>query len=254
MPINLSPSVKDDPTLIGCFDIPTTVTNVQINNLIKYTNYQLKVALCRDSDCQVQDGAPNQAILSNVRYERTTPQLAPFDGINTITQPTTEVDAININFNAVVTSQGYANTLEVYCVDPDNHNNYFLMDANGGALSGTGTHCDGAKVQTPTGYDLSAINSYGQISSATKLKIKGITTTNVDPSASYCFAISPAITGPTDAPEGDITYAPRRLGGPLHSARVATTDYRRVSRASGPVLSERRQCFYFLVGPYRRAF
>jgi hypothetical protein len=115
----LPSAVKADANLIACFDVPTTVTNVEIGNLDDYSYYQVKVAVCRDGDCDVQDGASNQAILSEGRYERTSPNLAPFDGINFLAQSKVFVDKVDINFNAVVTSQGFANKLEVYCLDPN---------------------------------------------------------------------------------------------------------------------------------------
>lgn len=201
---SLPGAVAGDPSLIGCFDIPTTVNNIQINGLKKYTHYQLKVALCLDSVCDLQDGAGNQGILSEIAYEKTEPNLAPFDGIVSLTNPQSAPDEIGISFNAIGVSQGYANTIEVYCVDPDDHNSAFLMPANGAAVSATGTACDGLTAKTEAGNDLSTINYYGALGAVNKLAIAGVNTVNTDPSANYCFAITPAITGPVDAPEGDI--------------------------------------------------
>lgn len=205
--VNLPTPVKDDSSKIACFDVPSTVTNVQINNLNPYKFYQAKVALCLNGACELEDGQPNQGILGDIVYERTSPVLAPFDGINSIRQPKEALDTIELDFNSVVTSKGYANTLEVYCIDPNNFSNSFLMSASGVPLTGTGTYCDGAKVSTVDDYDLSTINNYGQISTVTRLKISGITTINTDPSANYCFGMTPSITG-SEAPEGEIRIDP----------------------------------------------
>lgn len=208
--INLPASVKSDASAIGCFDIPASISSLQISNLNSYRTYQAKIALCKDNACLLSEGANNQGILGQKRFLRTAPELAPFEGIGQILQPSSVANQISIEFTPFITSQGYANEIKVYCVNPDDHSEKYLYSSNGAALSSTGLDCDGTSIVTSDDSNISTVNNYSDLATLNSIKVNGVQTINNNSNANYCFAISPAITG-SEAPDGDVVMADEDL-------------------------------------------
>lgn len=100
----------------------TTLTNLQVGSLETYQWYQFKIVQCRTTACPVFPLTnPDIGIVSELRAIRVGPSLAPFDGIARIENPVDPLalDEIKVNFDPPALTVGYADKLEVYCLDPD---------------------------------------------------------------------------------------------------------------------------------------
>ena len=102
-------------------DADTTKTSLEIGSLSSYEWYQFKIIQCKNTMCPVYPLTdPNLGIVSEMRAIRVQPYLAPFDGITRIDNPklASGLDEIIVNFDPAVLTVGYADKLEVYCIDP----------------------------------------------------------------------------------------------------------------------------------------
>lgn len=203
--ITFHADAKNDNTKVACYDFPTSMTSVELTGLTDYAPYQFKIALCRDNNCPLSasnpDGSTNLGMLSKVRSAITFPELAPFAGINVLGNPTdiNNTDRISAQFNAVVTSQGYADTFEMYCVDPSDYSQRAKFPNDGTPISAAHpvTVCRNLTASRMTGGGaLNQLDGFGTIKNETGIHITGI---SANGSTNYCFSITPAITQQSNA-------------------------------------------------------
>lgn len=207
-----------DSTKIACFTLPTTVNSFRITDLPEYKGYHAKLALCRDATCSVDNNDPNAAILGNIARIQTVPELAPFHGINFLVQPQdpdppSELEKISMEFTAPDTEAGYADEIEVYCVDPDNYNNRVKFPTDpppNNEITASGIAlCDGLSAELVNGDQLEPYITNLTAGNVNKLVIRG--TENKSESLGYlpyyCFAVTPAITERVDPGFGEYRLA-----------------------------------------------
>lgn len=181
----LANSVFIAPDLTS-FKVPST------GSLNSYKWYQFKLVLCKTSSCPVDDPlSPDYGIVSDMKAIKVQPRLAPFSGITFLRDPqdVNVQDKMRVEFDAPVTSIGYADELEIYCVNPANHSiQYKISAGSGSALSGItdATNCNGLYLEN----GLSLTDNH--------TLVRGIKNINTSPAAqaNYCFAMTPAIRAP----------------------------------------------------------
>lgn len=156
-------------------------------NLEKLSWYQVKVALCKTSECNLDASLPNPAIVSNVKAIQVKPILAPFSGITSIAPPGqySQRDTVDLKFTPPLLTAGHATGLEFYCVDPANQNSMIRMSASP-ITSNEIPRCMGLFLPEPEPASLLNFQSF---------KVQGV---NTSTSTEYCFAATPVISGPPD--------------------------------------------------------
>lgn len=166
------------------FKIPGT------GGLTSYKWYQFRLVLCKTSACPVNDPlSPDYGIVSDMKAIKVQPRLAPFSGITFLRDPqdVNVQDKMRVEFDAPVTSIGYADELEIYCVNPTNHSIQYKMSA-GAPLTGItdATNCNGLYLEN----GLSLTDNH--------TLVRGVKNINTSPAAqaNYCFAMTPAIRAP----------------------------------------------------------
>jgi hypothetical protein len=193
----------DDPELDDLLDIPMldamalasdyeNIASDQVNfqkvNLNPYTDYQFKIVLCKTITCPLDPADPDAGLISEMRYIRTKPTLAPFSGITFLYDPTDalELDKIKATFDPPVLSQGHATDMEFFCVNPDDYTSYVEFPASPAEITGSGVaNCDGLSL--PSTIELDDQQTF----------IKGVRNVNTDGFnlSRYCFAAAPKIEG-----------------------------------------------------------
>ncbi len=166
------------------FAVNAASTSRRVSGLDNGGFYQVKVALCKDISCPVLSANANAAIISDLKSIRVQPTLAAFSGVNSIEPPGqfNESDVVNIRFDAPLVNSGFANNLEIYCVDPNDKTSMVKFDGNTPISGSSITRCNGLYMD----------GTFPAIGSYTSQKIKGLVT---DGSREYCFAATPSITG-----------------------------------------------------------
>lgn len=178
--------------------LTSATTSHVLTGLTEYKWYQLKLVACRNAGCSKNIG---DAIVSSLRAVRTAPILAPFSGLTTIQHPdsATTLGQINLQFDIPDLSTGFADRLELFCIDPASiteaqDNLDFIKLSNDPEAPVTGssiTRCNGLSICGPNSTNCNdgaeALNY--SISSGTNIRVKGIKTDGTK----YCFAAAPAI-------------------------------------------------------------
>lgn len=165
-------------------------TFISISSLDAYSKYQVKVVACRTPACKVYPDTDNDSsIVSTLNWIRTEPILAPFFGINFLQNPddATDTSKIRATFDLPSLDIGFANNLNLYCLDPNNYQNYVkLQRGSANAATGDVGNCNGL-------YYNENIN----INSTTSLTINPVNNlaNSSEEDASYCFAVVPSIEG-----------------------------------------------------------
>jgi hypothetical protein len=165
------------------FSVSASLTNKRISGLDNGSFYQVKVALCKTITCPVNQADGNAAIISDLRAIKIQPTLAGFSGINSIEPPGqyNEKDVVKLKFDAPLVNDGFANEVEIYCVDPTDHSS--MVKLSGTALAGNPiARCNGVFLD----------GAAGSLATYTSQKVKGLIT---DGTKEYCFAATPAIIG-----------------------------------------------------------
>ncbi len=193
----LIPAEMDAMKLASDFTIVSSSDSAySYGGLSAYKWYQVKIVLCKTLACPLDTGNSDFGVISNMFAIRTQPQLAPFSGISYLGDPQSAatLDEISIAFDAVDTSIGFADELELYCIDPNDYANFVKFPTVPGtpvsqnvpiSASGIG-NCDGLKLEV----GITPINLNGPL-----INISGVNTLNQTDFASsrYCFALAPAI-------------------------------------------------------------
>lgn len=182
---------------IQCVAVASDDTNKIISSLASYTTYQFKVAVCRSLDCPVLPSEPLAAVFSDPAHIRTDARLSDFSGINFINHPDdpANTDQITADFDPVVLGAGFADSLELLCVDPEDSDNYIAFPGDGTAITGSSiANCDGISVTTSLGQNLEDVSD-ANIESVDQFIIKDVRNINNDTfeNATYCFSLNPAI-------------------------------------------------------------
>lgn len=173
--------------------VASNLTSQQIGSLQTYEWYQFKIIQCRTAACKVYPlSDPEVGIVSELRAIRIQPSLAPFDGISRIDNPINPagLDEIKVSFDPPSLAVGYADKLEVYCVDPDSVGTVpSAYDFDPRPLTTIPT--TGSPVSKCNGIYL---KSDPLLNDKTMI-VKGVKTIPSYPAAdaTYCFAIFPAI-------------------------------------------------------------
>lgn len=179
-------------------DVTTSSTSSVIDQLDTYDWYQFKIVQCRNTLCLTDPINADAGIVSELRAVRVKLSLAPFEGITKIDNPKEAIskDEIKVNFDPPSLVTGYADKLEVYCLEPSSVTagipaNYLFDSTPLTTSPRTGssvTRCNGLYLPTEP------------LLTAKSLSIKGVKTipSNTVANASYCFAVFPAIRGQTE--------------------------------------------------------
>ena len=184
----------DDSTLLalnsspGSYYIPNDSkdTFLQKDALEHLSWYQVKVALCKTADCNLDPSLPNPGIVSVFKAIQIKPILAPFSGISQILPPGqyTQRDVLDFKFSAPILSAGHADRMEFYCVNPLNNSQQVLLSSTPIASAAIPS-CQGLYLPNSAPSNLANFTSF---------KVKGV---QGDGTKEYCFAATPAITGIT---------------------------------------------------------
>lgn len=167
----------------------TSVKLPVAGGLISYRWYQFRLVLCKTTACPVNDPlSPDYGIVSDMKAIKVQPRLAPFSGITFLRDPqdVNVQDKMRVEFDTPVTSIGYADELEMYCVNPSNYSVQYKMGTT--PLTGIvdAPNCNGLYLDM----DLSLTDNFSMV--------RGIKNINTSPAAqaNYCFAMTPAIRSP----------------------------------------------------------
>jgi hypothetical protein len=182
---------------IQCVSANTFTTNSILTFLDDYTEFQIKVAVCLTDECPVQPVVPNAAVFTDPQTITTEANLVDFAGINFINHPNdpANTDEIIADFDAVVLGDGFADSLDLICIDPDDTNNFVLFPRDGTAITGSSiANCDGLSVKTMLNQNLQDVSD-ANIEGINQLVIKNVNNINTSTfaQASYCFALNPSI-------------------------------------------------------------
>lgn len=182
---------------IQCLTIASDKTNGLISLLSAYKDFQVKVAVCQTDSCPVRPNQIQPAVFTEPREERTEANLVDFAGIGFINHPNdpANTDQIKLDFDPVVLGDGFADSLDLVCVDPDNSDNYIAFPRDGSAIAGSSiANCDGLSVVTGLTQDLDDVSD-NNIESVNQLIVRNVNNINTSTfdDASYCFALNPAI-------------------------------------------------------------
>lgn len=194
--------VGDDCTLdvnkqIQCIEVDTFTTNTVINLLESYKQYQVKAAVCLNEECPIRPTVPNAALFTLPSVMTTEAVLIDFPGIKDINNPSdpNNIDHIVIDFDAPVIGNGFADSLDLYCIDPNDHENYIMFPRDGSQISGSNVaNCDGLSAGTLQNQSIENINETN-LSGTTQLLVKNVKNINSSSfsEANYCFSLVPAI-------------------------------------------------------------
>lgn len=182
---------------IQCVSVDTFTTNKILTLLNNYTDYQVKVAVCLTDACPVRPVVPNAAVFTDPGEITTEASLVDFAGINFINHPNdpANTDQIKLDFDAVVLGDGFADSLDLICVDPEDDAKYTMFPRDGTAISGSPiANCNGLSVQTSLSQNLEDVSD-SNIEGLTQLVVKNVKNINTSPfsEANYCFSLNPAI-------------------------------------------------------------
>jgi hypothetical protein len=155
----------------------------RLSGLNQNSFYQVKVVLCKTVTCPVAAADPNAGIVSELKAIKVSPTLTPFSGIYEIANPGeySARDEVNLKFDAPVLSEGFANKLEFYCVNPADYTQMVKFDDTNPIVSAI-PQCNGLYLPSIES-DLSVYRSQ---------KVKGLAVTGT---TQFCFAATPAILG-----------------------------------------------------------
>lgn len=191
-----------------CIDIAASKSGVILNNLDINSNYQIKVAVCPNSDCSLAaDGGsvvssfklPQEIELQNGGVKiipgsinTTFPELASFYGINSIQNPSDILDRIHLKFPPVSLSEGYADGLKVYCASDSALSDKVVLNGVDASTAdyGSGHVCNGLKVGV---YLNGLLKDISDITYTSFANIKQIAVNSVAINQKYCFAVTPYI-------------------------------------------------------------
>lgn len=157
------------------------------DKLEKLSWYQVKVALCRTSECSMESNDPHPPIISNFKAIQIKPILAPFSGINYIAPPGqySQRDTVDLRFTPPLLSVGHATGMEFYCVNPTNHLHMIPLSSSPITTSEI-PRCQGLYLPD---------SEPGSLANFQSFKVKGV---NATAGLEYCFAATPVISGPPD--------------------------------------------------------
>lgn len=164
---------------INYIRVDSTYSAYLISSLQSYKTYEVVLAICISEICEQGNRFINKALRLN-----TEPVIAPFSGITNLYGPInitpTEIDKLYFEFQAPVTTSGYLNKTELYCYNPNNYNDFVLMEyAIPVAL---GHHCQGLyrNSKDPT--------SFNGFTTYESMNLRGI-----EFDKKYCFSIIPVV-------------------------------------------------------------
>ena len=166
----------------ACLPLDANLTSYTLTSLTSYAYYQVKVIACRTYDCDMTN-----RIKSTLLQKRVMANVAPFNGVLTIINPTdeTKLKDIKISFDSPVVSAGYLNKFTLYCYASSADTSPVAIPDDGSISTGTGKpSCDGIQLLTPMP---SALADYGIL---TKLEVR---LPVIDGNARYCFSLLPSI-------------------------------------------------------------
>ncbi|MFZ4713671.1 MAG: fibronectin type III domain-containing protein [Bacteriovoracaceae bacterium] len=185
-------------TSVDFVNVDASDTSRTISGLSSYKWYQFKVVACKTLACPMDETTIHLRSVSNMKYIRTQAVLAPFSGITKIEHPkdATTLTKIKALFDPPSLAVGYADKLEMYCVDPNDYTRSVKMSSATTAASGIG-NCDGLSL------------SDDPVLTDTFSYINGVrnTLTSALNLATYCFAATPAIRLQTEQKPDPLTMS-----------------------------------------------
>jgi hypothetical protein len=119
--INLVPIdfATNNPLVSGitCSNVGSSLTSVEIDSLESFESYQFSLFACLTNDCTSSDRIAFEPVFTYFN-----PPLPPFNGISQIINPddNTALRDITIKFDPPATSDGYADSMKIYCFNGDN--------------------------------------------------------------------------------------------------------------------------------------
>ncbi len=179
-------------------------TSVQISGS-PHTQYYIGVVACRESGfCSGIDQQGADTLIG----VKTTPPVAPFNGITTITQPAGEIGltSLNINWDGADILSGQFNEYRIFLVDSNGNE----LDNNAGA-SGVQSRITNFNITNPNGIYIDSTTPLTE--NTTHLWVKNIPT-----NTEVCFKVLPYSTTPPDPILGERTL-------PSAVTKCATASY-----------------------------
>ena len=167
--------------LCGSMRVPAEDFSAVIENLDKFKYYQVKVVACVDSEC-----LSNKRIALGSRLGRVVPNIVPFNGVTSISNPnpTVDVSRITLNFDAPLRNSGYATRLVVRCFQGADDSDPVAFPEDGSDITGTGKpDCDGLSLNT-------TLPAHAGMLNFTAIEIDGAV---ANENRSYCFTVHPEI-------------------------------------------------------------
>lgn len=169
----------------ACLPLDANVTAQTLASLTSYAYYQAKVIACRTFACEA-----NNRIKSLLMQKRVVANVAPFNGVLTISNPVdeTKLKDVKITFDSPVVSAGYLNNFKLYCYSDASDLDPYALPTDGSVSAATGkASCDGIQLLTPMPTILS---DYGLLNN---LEIR---LPVIDGNARYCLSLLPSISSP----------------------------------------------------------
>jgi hypothetical protein len=166
--------------------IPAGEVSFVKTNLLSYYYYHAKLVVCLTFTCE-----SNNRFLSELNLYRVVPEIAAFDGILDIQNPTdvANPDRVKVIFNSPITTNGVLTGLEVYCHSTVDDMDSILVPVGSTIPPGTKDGCDGLGRMTPNPANLAGYSSYNN------LIVNGIQYIGSSAATSYCLSIIPVIEG-----------------------------------------------------------
>lgn len=166
----------------ACLPLDANLTSYTLTGLTSYAYYQAKVIACRTFDCDTTN-----RIKSSLLQKRVMANVAPFNGVLTIINPTdeTKLKDIKVKFDSPVISAGFLNKFTLYCYSSSADTQPVAIPGDGSLSVGTGKpSCDGIQLLNPMP---SSLADYGVL---TNLEVR---LPVIDGNARYCFSLLPSI-------------------------------------------------------------
>lgn len=171
---------------VSFVNVDSLITNVVLKDLDPKAYYQVKVFACTVPMSVGEEELCS--INTSFGYSQIHPPLAPFNGILTITNPTsvTALDQVTLNFEAPETNRGFLNKLNVYCHNPANIEQKVLIPTSGVTAATGIANCDNTSLVGVFPTTIEEFNTFSKLT----IKLKQIAN-SVD---SFCFSMAPVIS------------------------------------------------------------
>lgn len=187
-PFCFGPEIQDPQNIkIRCEQVESDKISRLITSLSANRSYKIALAVCMTSDCaQFSLDGDNLRLISTIRMHETTPAIANFSGITTLSGPKslTDLDKVYLNYNSIDFSSGNISGLIVEYHGPTESIAPVQLNQFGDILDSNGVKVTVLENTNGTGL---TVNDFDYLTDSS------ISISGTDPTLSqtYCFRIYP---------------------------------------------------------------